>query len=245
MKQISTIFFRSLPNDEHLQFQTDVKALIDANKPSALRITNLYVVYDQAYTTEKVTIETVLANPLTKVIKEADTFRDMLEHGFYLFVESETMHFNPSHREAAGKIIHLLDQYGDLRDLNYSKKSSNILTRNDELRNTCMGDIETIGGTEWLNAIEAAAIDFNTKYNTRSMHEAGKSNHNVGAARIQIDSALDAIVKQINAVNWVNGVGEYDEFIDQMNHIIKHYKGLIVARKGRKKAEDTPTTPEK
>jgi hypothetical protein len=46
-------------------------------------------------------------------------------------------------------------------------------------------------------------------------------------------------------VNSVGENGEYDEFIEQMNYIIDHYKELMAARRGHKKTPVTPVTPAK
>jgi len=235
MKQINPIFLKDLPNDEHYQFQIDVKKLIDTETPTALRIIPQYQTYAAAFNREKSAIEVEQANPLSKIIKKDDIYRDMLDQGFSLFVESKTMHYDSSVRTAAERIKAILDHYGDLRDYNYSKESSNILSRDQEIKTNCTDELTLIEGVEWLNNIDSASNEFLNHYGERARQEVLKNSRDVHETRMVIDPALDAIVLQINALTVVNGDGEYDLFIDQMNYIVKHYKDLMAARRGHKK----------
>jgi hypothetical protein len=164
MKQIQKISLQQLPNDEHFQFQTDIKALIDVTTTSALRIIPLYDAYQSAYTAEQVALRTEQANPLTKTIQADDTYRNMLNRGFYLFVEAKTMHYNAEVQAAAERIKVILDHYGNLGKQNYNKETSNILSRDQEITANCFAELTTIEGSDWLNKIDTASNCFLTDY---------------------------------------------------------------------------------
>ena len=243
MKQILSFYMRDLQNDEHHKFHFDIKALIDEQTVSKLKINPLFASYLTALDAEDAAIKVEQGSLITKTITEADDYRDLLERGFYKFIDSQTMSFDPAIRTAAEHILRKLDQYGDLRYLPYNKETDNISNRNAELFTNYAADLATAEATERLTKIDEANKEFDSHFGNRANELAARISSNVRNARIVVDPAYQAIVNQINALVLVEGEANYSEFIDRVNYYINYYKTGIAARKGRKIATSTPAAP--
>ena len=241
MKQIISIFLRDLQNDEHHKFQFDIKNLVDKETAEKLKIKPLFLSYLAALEAEDAAIKVEQGSLETKTITQADEYRDVLERGFYKFIESQTMSFDPAIRIAAEHILRKLDQYGELRNLPYNKETDNIKTRDAELRTNYVADLTTAQANVWLTKIDEANDEFDSHFGSRANELAARISSNVRNARIFVDPAYQAIVNQINALVLVEGEANYAEFIDRVNYYINYYKTGVAARRGRK--GNTPTTP--
>ncbi|MEI6753136.1 MAG: DUF6261 family protein [Paludibacter sp.] len=241
MKQIIPFFLRDLQNDEHHKFHFDIKNLVDKETAEKLKIKPLFAAYLMAYEAEDAAMKVEQGSLETKTITQADEYRDILERGFYKFIESQTMSFDPAIRTAAEHIQRKLDQYGDLRNLPYNKETDNISTRNAELHTNYAADLTTAQANEWLNKIDEANNDFDLHFGSRANELAARISGNVRNARIVVDPAYQAIVNQINALVLVEGEANYTEFIDRVNYYINYYKTGIAVRRGRK--TETPPAP--
>ena len=233
MKQIISFYMRDLHNDEHHKFHFDVKKLVDEQTAAKLKISPLFASYLSALITEDAAIKVEQGSIITKTITDMDGFRDMLERGFHLFNESQSMHHDPEVRTAAEHILRKLDQYGDLRALTYNKETDNITTRNAELFSNYAEDLKTAQAYERLTKIDEVNKEFDSHFGDRANELAARISSNVRNARIQVDPFYEAIVKQINALALVEGDENYAEFIDKVNYYINYYKAGVAARRGR------------
>ena len=243
MKQIISIYLRNLQNDEHHKFHFDIKNLVDKETAEKLKIKPLFLSYLTALEAEDAAIKVEQGSLETTTITEADEYRDVLERGFYKFIESQTMSFDPAIRTAAEHILRKLDQYGDLRYLPYNKETDNIRNRNAELRTNYAADLTTAQANEWIAKIDEANEKFDSHFGSRANELAARLSGNVRNARIAVDPAYQAIVNQINALVLVEGEANYAEFIDRVNYYINYYKTGIAARRGRKGNNPTPPAP--
>jgi len=235
MKQIISFGLMPLQNDEHYQFHFDVNKLIQAQTATKLGIVPQYETYGKAISTEDAAMQAERGSAFTKTILEADSYRDQIDHGLALAIESNMYHFNPLIQEDARKVMRIWAQYDDVRRLSYNKQSSATTNRNNELRSNYSTELETMGVTEWLNRSDAANSEFITHFGSRAFEEAARISGNVQSARLVVDPAYNALITQINAMAVVNGDVLYSEFIDQVNYYINYYKTALAARKGRKK----------
>jgi len=245
MKQIISFSMRGLHNDEHHKFHFDVKKLVDEQTADKLKISPLFASYLAALTTEDAAIKVEQGSIITKTITDMDGHRDMLEHGFHMFTESQTMHHDPAVCTAAEHILRKLDQYGDLRALPYNKETDNITTRNAELFSNYADDLNTAQVYERLTKIDEVNKEFDSYFGDRANELAARISSNVRNARIQVNPLYEAIVKQINALALIEGDDNYAEFIDKVNYYINYYKAGIAARRGRSASSASSETTTK
>jgi len=245
MKQISLIFPRYLHNDEHDQLHNEIQKLIEAETPTKLGIVELNKPYQQARVAEKAALQVELGSMYTKSITESDGYRDDLDFGFELLVESHLHHFDPEVRESAERVWRIIQQYGVIRKLNYNAESSNMTNRNAELRTKYAADVAAIAngqGTVWLAKLEEANDQFVSHFGDRATEATARISGNVLDARIVVDNIFTDITTRINALVVVNGEANYATFIDKANYYINYYKETLAARKGRKKSGETDST---
>lgn len=244
MKQIPYFFPRYLHNDEHDQLHSDIESLIEAETPEKLNIVELFLSYKQARIAEKEAIQADQGSVYTKTITESDAYRDDLDLGFELLVESQLHHFDPEVREKAGRVWRIIQQYGNIRKLNYSAESSNMTNRNAEIRSRYDADVAALGkgqGLEWLNKLDEANKQFISHFGDRATEATSRISGNVLNTRIAVDNIFADITTRINALVVVNGEAIYGTFIDKVNYYINYHKNTIAARKGRKKGGDATT----
>lgn len=242
MKQIVLFSQRYLRNGEHDQLHNEISTLIAAETAAKLGIANETIVFDQARANEKIALQAELGSAYTLSVTESDGFRDETDQGFCLYVQSNLYHPDPGVRESARKIYRILDQYGNVRKLNYNDESSQMANRNAEIVKNYAADLAKLGngwGTAWLNSLDTANNEFIDHFGTRATDEASKIYINTLEARAATDAAWEAIARRINALVVVNGEADYAAFIDKVNYYIDYNKGLINARKAKKASEAT------
>ena len=243
MKQIEMFFQRYLRNGEHDQLHNEFSTLIAAETPAKLGIVNETLIFDQARANEKIALQSELGSAYTLSVTESDGFRDEIDQGFCLFVESLLYHPDPAIRENARKIKRIIDQYGNLRKLNYNDESSQLSNRNIEIVTNYATELASLAngfGTTWLGSIDTANKQFVDHFGTRASDEASKVVIHTLEARAATDAAWETIAQRINALVVVNGEAPYAAFIDKVNYYIEYNRGLINARKAKKdKGDDT------
>ena len=248
MKQIPYFFPRYLHNNEHDQLHSDIENLIEAETPERLNIVELFLSYKQARIAEKAALQAEQGSVYTKTIAESDGYRDDLDLGFELLVESQLHHFDPGVREKAGRVWRIIQQYGNIRKLNYSAESSSMTNRNTEIRSRYEADVASLGngqGAEWLNKLDEANSQFSSHFSDRATEAAARISGNVLDTRIAVDNIFADITTRINALVVVNGEATYGTFIDKVNYYINYHKNTIATRKGRKKDGDATTSETK
>lgn len=241
MKQILSVFPRYLHNDEHDQLHVDFENLIVTETPEKLGITVQYPIYKQAREAEKLALQAEIGSLHTKSITEADGFRDQLDKGLWLFVESQLYHFDTEIQEKAGRVWRILQQYGNIRKQSYNAESSNMSNRNEELRTKYEEDLVALGngqGKEWLLKQDEANAQFTAHFGERADEISARISGNTLDARLMVDNAFSEITTRINALVVVNGEANYASFIDKTNYYINYHKETLAARKGRKKSEE-------
>lgn len=236
MKKILFFDLHSAQNDEFFQFQSEIHKLILLYAAVQQGIVTLSGDYESALAALTQAMQAELGSVFTKTIIQTDAYRDQLEHGFALGVESKLYHYDPAVQEAAARIKRIWDQYGDLRRLPYNKESSAITNRNQELFTKYATDLSLIDSVEWLTKDDEANKEFIDHFGDRANEEAVRLIGNVRDARNLVEPAYTAIVNQVNALALVNGDAQYAEFIDKVNYYIGYYKDTVAARRGRAKA---------
>jgi hypothetical protein len=245
MKEIQNFVLAPLRNDAHFQFLNDVDNLIQDTTPEILGIEQHYPAFKTGLGKEDSALKVERGSSQTKLLAAADAFRDQLDRGFEIQVESYSFHWDPNVAEAARRISRIIGQYGDLRSLPYNEESSALGNKMQELQAPdYAADIELLKLTNWVNQIIKANTEFISLFGDRASEQATRASGNVRAARIEVDPAYQAIVKRINALVVVNGEQAYANFIDKLNYYIDYYKNTIALQRGRKNGDsELPDEP--
>jgi len=231
---IHAIDRKHLRNDEHLQFNTEFRDLIIREGAETLKIAPLFATYQTLYDIEDEGLKKISKSVLTAQIHDADKARDDMYSGMVLANESALRHYNEPIRAAARKMKVLFDTYGNISQKPLNEQTSAVHNILQELRGEYLAAAQTIGINGWVAELEARnnALDALVK---QRFDEAGAKSHVVvGAARLELDAAYDAIVRRINALAEVEGVEHYAAFINTFNAVIAKYTAILNLRLGRR-----------
>ncbi len=236
--KIQKIHLINLRNEEHYQFQTDFKGLVDYYTAAALGIEVAYAVYLALYADESTALDMIRKSAITGKITEADLLRDITFRGLSDAVKAAGNHFNSSVKEAAARLQVALGHYGNLTLKPYDEETAAIAALITDLRTTYAPDAAITGITDWINELQANNTAFNTLKKERYTEKAGKTQLRMKEVRTEIDVAYRTIAERINALIIVNGEATYTEFVNELNQRIEQYNLVLAQRKGRNAKED-------
>lgn len=235
--KIKKIKLLSLRNEEHFQFYTDFKSLVEANDPISLGIEAAFNAFLPLYSDEREALDIIRKNILTKNISDADDLRDNTFRGLSDAVNSVTHHFLAEKREAAARILLVIEHYGNIGLKPYDEETATISSFIGDLTNLA-DDLTLLGLSDWVNELQANNTAFDNLKKDRYTQEAGKTKLRMKQVRLQVDDAYKTIAERIDALAIVNGDEAYASFIDELNERIEAYALLLAQRKGRSAAAE-------
>lgn len=230
--RIKKIHLPHLRNEEHYQFQTDFKSLVETKDPIALNIEADFNAYLPLYANEGEALDPIRKSMLTEDISAADTLRDSTFRGLSDAVDSAMHHFMPEKLAAASRIQVLFDHYGNVGIKPYDEETAAISSLLDDLADLAE-DMTLLGLSEWATELAANNVAFDTLKKARYTQEAAKTQLRMKDVRLQVDGAYKAIVDRVDALVIVNGLESYESFINELNQRIEAYDLMLAQRQGR------------
>lgn len=191
-----------------------------------------------AYNKEDGTLNVIRKNPLTADISEADDWRDSLGTGLIYTVRGTTYHFAPARREAAKRVLVVVENYGNINRKSYDEQTAAINSMVKDLQTDYADDIAALGLEKWVTELAAANKAFEELMQKRYEAEAGKPQYTMKTAREEVDDAYRAITERIGALIIVNGEEAYAGFVNDLNERIERYNNAVSRRYGRNEKED-------
>ena len=225
-------------NEEHFQFQTEFKGLVEKYTPETLNIEMVWAAYVSSYEKERSALDVIRRSPLTGDISEGDQERDALSTGLAYTVKGATNHFDPVKKEAAGRVMVVLEHYSGINRKSYDEQTAALSSLVEDLTNNYAADISILGLEEWVTELQSANDAFVALMHERYTEEAGKPQYNMKTARTEVDDAYRVITERIDALMIVNGERGYAGFADELNERVERYNNTVARRKGRKDQEE-------
>jgi hypothetical protein len=170
--EIGTINLNDLRNEEHFQFQTDVKNLVESKGADALNIKVAYGSYVPVYDNERTALDKIRKSAISEDVANLDSRRDSTFRGTSDAENSALRHFNPSVQGAAKRIKVIFDHYGNLAPKPYDEETAAINALITNLNDTCQADMETIRIEDWVAQLQLENDEFVTLKNNRYTEEA-------------------------------------------------------------------------
>lgn len=236
--KILTIRASKLRNEEHYQFQTEFKGLVEQNTPATLNIEAAWAVYQPLYVNEGEALNVIRKSAVTDLLPDADNTRDSLFRGLCDTVAGAANHFNTAVKEAAFRVQVLLDHYGNINIKPYNEQTAATNSLIDDLNNDYAADVATLGIGDWITALKSANGNFTALLQERYSEEAGKSHLIMKEVRNQIDEAYRTITERIGALMIVNGEEAYAGFVNELNQRVEKYNTILAQREGRNAKEE-------
>lgn len=239
VKKSRTILLR---NEEHFQFETDFKNLVERFTPATLTVETLYAAFLLEYNKESEAINVIRKSDQTELLETRDYKRDQSYNGMRKDVLAKLLHFNKEVVAAAARLAIVFDQYGDVANKPYNEETASITKLHNELSTTYAADMETVKCADWLPVLNADNIAFSTGMSQRFSSESGKTELKMKEIRKKVDAAYNKVVKRLNALIEVNGETNYTEFVKELNQRIQYYNNVLAIRQGRNNNDNNNDT---
>jgi len=230
--EITSYSLHNLRNDEHFQFHTETRDLIDSFGAETLQIASLVAPYEAHIATLGDCLRVVSGSELTAHIVAADDARDEIVRGLRDAIKSSVNHFEPAKRDAAERVWHVFSSYGDIATLPLTEETASISLLCDTATTTLTADIATLGLGDWFTELATRNNAFRAIVSGRDDQKTAIPDVRVRELRGAIDAAYKAIVKQVNALVLTQGPLVWSGFVAKLNVQIDRYKMLVKGRKG-------------
>jgi hypothetical protein len=238
----SKINLKDLRNEEHFQFQTEFKQLIEKFGSNKLEIQHEFDSYLPLFKLEEDALQVIRKSADTELLQQADYDRDVIFRGFADAVKSATNHFNKEKRDAANRIEIVLNQYGNIARKPYDEETAAIYKLVQEARGKYEKDIKSLSHTDWVDELEIRNQAFDTLMKNRYSETANKNEVKMKLAREEVDASFRSICVKIDALVLVKGMNGFDAFVRELNSRVDKYKNTIAQRKGRAAKDDDEST---
>ena len=231
---IKTIRSSYLRNNEHFQFYTEVKDLLNE---AATRI-NFGVEhgkFNACYDDEDKSFKKIVKSATTEEIENADHVRDRIFSGMVGINKATLNDFEPDMATAAKRIKVVLDTYGNVAVLPLNEETSAIYNLLQELRGGLLRDVKTVGLERWINKLDETNKAFDTLVKERNNENAAKTHLKMKECRVEIDRVYSEIINRVNASMLLEGEARFADFVNKLNTFIDKYNNIVAQRKGRNK----------
>lgn len=245
MERIEFLNTNRLKNDEHYQFMSDVKTLVEKTTHEVLDITGLYSTFTSAFAQEDKVMKIALGSAKTETLKKLDSTRDQTWNACNRRIEATVIGPIPEEIPHAIAIKRVIDVYGDKRKEAYKIESASLTNLvADLLSDINKPHLEALGMLSWINALKSQNEAFIAEFNSRNEELSEKISGDADIVRVPLDEAYVKIVNRINATIELSvAKAGVEKFVKQLNEEIAYYNNMLAIRKGRKLAEEKEGPP--
>jgi hypothetical protein len=236
---ITRLNFQHLKNELHAELHGTVAGLLAQFSPDALGVGQEYEIYRPLCDEEICLFDTMKKDGYTDEIEEQNNRREAVLRGFISAVKSAEIHFNKNKREAAERVLLVLDSYGNITDKSPDQETADIEALLDELYYDDYDTIRTeIDLNDWLAQLDAENQEFKAMLFALNSETPERPTPNMKPVRAQVDKAFTDIVCRVETLSELNGVAGYEPFIIELNAVLDRYRNIIVRQKREKKTDD-------
>jgi hypothetical protein len=234
--KINSIEFPRFRNDEHFQFGTEFRDLVNRFGAQALKCEARFNLFLDSYAKEDEALKKIRKSAITDDIREADSRRDRIFSGLASANKTALKHFMPDVQQAAKRLKVLFDTYGNLAKKPLNEQTSGVYNLLQDLRgDVYAGDAATAGLTAWIKELETANAAFDNLVKGRYEEAFNRTDLVLREVRLELDERYRSIIALITALVEIEGETDYADFIRVLNLIIDKYNNILAARIGRNK----------
>ena len=245
MKIIRFRMYR-MRNAEHFQYMTEFKDLFTTFSPSLMKIMKFFVVFMELFKKEDECLVILQKSEYTEQMNDEDLRRDSILRILGALISAALLHTSEGVRAAAKRLEILFKTYGNLAQKPNDEETSGIYNLTQDLEGRFVGDIELIGGTDWVAQLKASNEKYDALVKNRDIESTEKPEAKMKQIRTEIDIAYYDIVTAIEMFAKLTDVPaeieRYNGFISSLNAITERYKNRIAQREGVAKAKKEKNT---
>lgn len=231
---------KKLQNSEHFAFFTDVLKLL--NEANLAPLKNLKDKIAVDLQKEDDAQKQIRKSGHTVQIDELDTHRDEIFRGLVLRLQSEQLSEIASRREAANRLMIVVDTYGNLTKFNLQKETAEIGNLVQDLRSAnyqpSMAEISVEDWTDWLDDANNA---FDSLYTSRRDDLAAMPDFDMKNIRKTLDDDFAELQKMLSALETLSPTPALAALIAKLDTSTERWKETLAQRRGNAAAKkDTP-----
>ena len=227
-----------MANELHAQFSKSVLTLIEKMTAVALGIVSTYALYKQAIENELEALLLIRKSKLTAKISEQDSVRDTVFRGFSTAIKSARSHFDPEMRNEANLLWDILLHYGNIAKKTLHKQTAAMDDMLKELEKPDFQHaIDVLHLRDWVDKMSEENQKFHQLVMERYNERMGKTTFRMKTARVETDKYYKALTSHFdNLVTIEENTPLTDEFVTELNILIKEYKDILAQEFGRRNA---------
>ena len=242
IKTVRSSYFR---NNEHFQFHTEFRDLVEEQSPVVLNILSQYSNYVPCYANEDAVLQKIVKSATTENIDAADKTRDGTFRGMVDTNRGALNHFDSEVRAAAKRLQVVFDTFGNLSAKPLNEETSAIYNLLQEINANYMADAQKVGIVDWVTELDANNKALDALVKSRNDENAAKTELKMKETRVETDKWYTTIVERINALIIVEGANAYEVFVRKLNGYIDKYNDIVAQRYGKAAAKKAREEEEK
>lgn len=244
MKEITTISLERMNNGAHYMYLLLILEKAEADATLKTKVSGLTSVLRSAVTKEDECLKISQKNLLSDYIRESDTTRDNLYIGYKKAVNGY-LNFPIVEYSGAAKILwqHIKDYKID-PSMQLDKETGLLINFITDLEGKYADQVKALSLQPFVTNLKAANEAVQNYTSKRTEERATEVLGALKTARNASDVAYRNLIKMVNALALVEGVENYEEFIDYVNTEIVHYKREVLNQKASKPSGTEDISPD-
>lgn len=254
MKEIQTIRLVNARNGEHVQFHTDVLAVLTAELAATFKIETLHTVYAELFAREDAAFAISRGLASTADIETKDEARDRITRYLFQMIEAKRLSPVEAESKAAESVTVKISPYRNAHLKPYAQNTAEVANMVSDLQgDDCKEEVATLGIAATVEQLKTANDEFNAVYTGRSDEKLGRAQTDkMKTVRPLVDDAYRDVVKAINALYSVNALITKDAdtetalaaVIDKLNALGLQLTETVSLRTARAAGKKKPKTTE-
>jgi hypothetical protein len=222
----------------HLQVFTAIVALLEMSKFEAIK-RKLGVLADKfsaCVEREDQCYKLIRKSDLSKLKAASDHERDNIVAGIKKLIQMALLHYDSNMRDAARRISIVIDTYDrptPIINQPYDVETITINSLIEELESKYVDDIQTLNLTGWLAELSIRNKTFEQLSKDYSGELAERPAVRPKDARRDTDKAYNNMVEALNGIVQLEGITEYENFVSELNILIKQANDQLAQHFGR------------
>jgi hypothetical protein len=226
-------------NPLHIQFLLEVLGIIYKFDFILLKIADLVDILRGCLEKEEQCYKVIRKSSLSYIKEVINNARDTLIVGIKHIIKAGLRHFDKNKREAAQRLKIVFDTYDkpvSMTSLSFDAATVTINNLLRELNGKYASDVQELELGPWLAELQAQNDEFENTAKDYNVKSAEKPDFNSVDIRKESDKAYKDIITYINSLIVVDKETSYDQFVSELNTLIKHYNDLLAQHLGNLEA---------
>jgi hypothetical protein len=200
MEKIKAIHLYHLPAEEHFNYLTQFKDLIDDTPDVKTLVTKLYEAFIPVLDIEGALINAMKKSDYTARIAAADARVDRCLTGMNATIAAALHNSDPDTVMAAQSLYNRFQAFGNIRKKNYEAETTDVNMLLADLRTPEYAlKVNLVGLPPWVIELTAAETEFETLYTQRRDEASKRPQGPLAPARRNTDDSYHLITEKINA----------------------------------------------